>query len=221
MYGKEIQQLLRDLAWVDDVTYYHSLRVGYLMSAFADTPSGKQMTKQAWVTRNEWVAAGLLHDIGKMRWPREILFSTEQLSDMDNEKLLEFWRCEIEHPLESERAILDFYQRTGNRFWERIAKGLAAHHENYSGGGYPYKLKGKAIPLLARGIRIFDRYMTMTEVKRYRVQVRDKESALKEIRGLLGYEFDPYWGEPIIEFLSQVQLPSNLDEWLTEELKNF
>lgn len=221
MYDKEIQQLLRDLAWVDDVTYYHSLRVAYLMSCFADTSSGKLMIKQAWVTRNEWVAAGLLHDIGKMRWPREILFATEQLNDMESEKLLEFWRYEIEHPLASERVILDFYKLTGNRFWERIAKGVAAHHENYSGGGYPYKLKGKDIPLLARGLRIFDRYTTMTEVKRYRVQTQDQDSALKEIRGLMGYEFDPYWGEPILEFLPQIKSIPNLDDWLIEELKKF
>lgn len=219
MYGKEIQQLLNDLAWVDDVTYYHSLRVAYLMSGFADTLEGKLLIKQAWVTRNEWVAAGLLHDIGKMRWPREILFSTEQLNAMESEKLLEFWHCEIEHPLESEKVILDFYQRTGNRFWERIAKGVAAHHENHSGGGYPYKLKGTDIPLLARGLRIFDRYTTMTEVKRYRLETQESESALKEIRGLLGYEFDPYWGERILDFLPQVHSLPNLDTWLTEELK--
>ncbi|HVJ48170.1 HD-GYP domain-containing protein [Desulfitobacterium sp.] len=221
MYGKEIEQLLRDLAWIDDVTYYHCLKVTYLMSCFADTPSGKLLIKQAWVTRNEWVASGLLHDIGKIRWPREILFATEQLKDMENEKLLEFWRCEIEHPLASEKVILDFYHQTGNRFWERIAKGVAAHHENYLGGGYPYKLSGTDIPLLARGIRIFDRYTTLTEVKRYRMQAKDQESALKEIRGLLGYEFDPYWGERILDFLPQVELISDLDAWLTEEIRKF
>lgn len=221
MYGKEIQQLLRDLAWVDDVTYYHSLKVAYLMSRFADTPSGKLLIKQAWVTRNEWVAVGLLHDIGKMRWPREILFSTKQLKDMETEELLAFWRYIIEHPLASENVILDFYHQTGNRFWERIAKGVAAHHENYAGGGYPYKLKGTDIPLLARGLRIFDRYSTLTEVKRHRTQIKDQDSALKEIRGLLGYEFDLYWGERILEFLPQVQSIPNLDEWLIEDIKKF
>lgn len=221
MYSKEIQQLLRDLAWIDDVTYYHSLRVAYLMSCFSDTSAGKLMIKQSWVTRNEWVAAGLLHDIGKMRWPRDILLATEQLNAMDSENLMEFWRCEIEHPLASEKVILDFYKLTGNRFWERIAKGVAAHHENYSGGGYPYKLKGKDIPLLARGLRIFDRYITMTEIKRYRQQTRDQASALEEIRGLLDYEFDPYWGEQILEFLSQTQSLPNLDDWLIEELQKF
>lgn len=122
MYGKEIQQFLNDLAWVDDVTYYHSLRVAYLMSVFADTLEGKLLIKQAWVTRNEWVAAGLLHDIGKMRWPREILFSTEQLSAMESDNLLEFWRCEIEHPLESEKFILDFYQKRGTDSGKELLK---------------------------------------------------------------------------------------------------
>lgn len=221
MYGKEIRQLLNDLAWVDDVTYYHSLKVAYLMSCFADTPEGSLMIKQSWVTRNEWVAAGLLHDIGKIRWPREILFSTVQLKDMETEELLTFWRYVIEHPLASQKIILDFYKQTGNRFWERIAQGVAAHHESYSGMGFPYKLKGKDIPLLGRGIRLFDRYTSLTEVRRYRLQTQNQGEVLKEIRSLLNYEFDPYWGERVIDFLAKTGPLPNLDRWLEEEMKKF
>lgn len=221
MYGQEIQLLLKDLAWVDDVTYYHSLKVAYLMSRFAETPSGKLMIKQSWVTRNEWVAAGLLHDIGKLRWPREILFSTTLLRDMESNELSDFWRYIIEHPLASEKIILDYYKRTGNRFWERIAKGVAAHHENFAGWGYPYKLKGTEIPMLARGLQIFDYFASHTEVKRYKLQCLDSPSAIKEIQGMLGYAFDPYWGERILDFLTQDQSIPNLDNWITDEMKNF
>ncbi|WP_425807015.1 HD-GYP domain-containing protein [Desulfitobacterium sp. Sab5] len=221
MYGQEIQQLLKDLAWVDDVTYYHSLKVAFLMSRFAETLTGKLMIKQAWVTRNEWVATGLLHDIGKLRWPREVLFSTTLLKDMEIAELSDSWRYIVEHPLASEKIILEFYERTGNRFWERIAKGVAAHHENYMGGGYPYKLKGTEIPLLARGLQIFDRFAALTGVKRYRMESLESPSAIKEMQNMLGCIFDPYWGERILDFLAGVEVTPNLDDWITEEMKNF
>ncbi len=219
MYGQEIQQLLKDLAWVDDVSYYHSLKVAYLMARYAETPSGKLLIKQAWVTRNEWVTTGLLHDIGKIRWPREILFSKERLKDMETQDLQELWQHIIEHPLASEGIILDFYRQTGNRFWERIAKGVVAHHENFAGGGYPHKLKGTEIPLLARGLQIFDRFSSLTEVRRHRTYALDFASAIKELRQSLGCAFDPYWGEEILNFLPQVQSIPNLDEWLEAEMK--
>lgn len=222
MYELEIRQLLNDLAWVDDVSYYHSLRVGYLISRFVETTSGKLFLKQAWVTRNECVAAGLLHDIAKIRWPREFLFSNDRLQNMNRELLLEVWQHIIEHPLVSEGVVLDFYRQTGNRFWERIAHGIAAHHENYSGDGYPYRLKGTEIPLLARGLRVFDQYAGKMEIRRHRQKSLESENAIKEMRSALGLWYDPYWGEEILNFLENLPLPpGNLDEWLNEEMKNF
>jgi HD-GYP domain-containing protein (c-di-GMP phosphodiesterase class II) len=222
MYEQEIRQLLNDLAWVDDVSYYHSLRVGYLLSQFVETESGKLFLKQAWVTRNECVAAGLLHDISKIRWPREILFSNDRLQNMEHKLLLEVWQHIIEHPLISESIVLDFYRQTGNRFWERIAKGVAAHHENFAGDGFPKNLKGTEIPLLARGLRVFDYYAANTEVRRQGKKPSESMILIKEMRLALGVVYDPYWGEQIINFLEQLSsLPGNLDEWLDQEMKHF
>lgn len=222
MYEKEIRQLLNDLAWVDDVSYYHSLRVGYLMSRFTETTAGKLFLKQAWATRNESIAAGLLHDISKVSWPRDVLFSSVKLMEMDRKLLLEHWKHSIEHPLVSEGVVLELYQQTGNRFWERIAKGVAAHHENYIGDGFPYKLKGAEIPLLARGLRLFDNYTSNLEVRRHRQEQLDPKMAIKEMRAALGLRFDPYWGVEILNFLENMPSPpGNLDEWLNEEMKNF
>lgn len=222
MYEQEIRQLLNDLAWVDDVSYYHSLRVSFLMSRFTETPSGKLFLKQAWVTRKEFVATGLLHDIAKIRWPREILFSSVRLGQMERKLLLELWKHIIVHPLISEEIVLEFYQQTGNRFWERIAKGVAAHHENYAGDGFPYKLKGAEIPLLARGLRLFDNYVFNMEVHRNRQQQLEAKVSIKEMRAALGVYFDPYWGEEILNFLENMSTPpGDLDEWLKEEMKNF
>ncbi|MEL1134251.1 HD domain-containing phosphohydrolase [Desulfitobacterium sp. THU1] len=222
MYGKEIRLLLQDLAWVDDISYYHSLRVGYLMSCFAEVEVGKQFVKQAWVTRNEFVATGFLHDIGKLRWPADVLLEGGKFEDLNREMLLKVWNFMIEHPLGSADIVLDYYKKTGNRFWERIAKGVISHHEEYSGGGYPYKLKGTGIPLLARGLRVFDNYARGIEVRRHRKTPQNPNLVIKEMRLALGSVYDPFWGEKILDFLETIpSIPSNLDEWYVEEIKVF
>lgn len=221
MYRKEIGQLLNDLAWLDDVSYYHSLRTGYYMSLFAEVEVGKQFIKQAWVTRNEFVATGLLHDIVKVRWPREILMASERLQDLERDRVLLTWSYIIEHPLGSEEIIMDYYKKTGNRFWERIAQGVAAHHENYAGDGYPLRLKGSEIPLLARGLRIFDYFAASTEVRRHSKHPQNLQDVITYMRKCLGTHYEPYWGEKIIDFLAGAEPPRNLDHWLEGELKNF
>lgn len=217
MYRKEIRQLLTQLAWADDVSYYHSLRVGYYLSKFAETEDGKKFVKQAWVTRNECVASGLLHDIGKVGWPREILLSAQLLKDMDAKTLAEFWYYQIDHPLAAQRRILEFYQHTGNRFWERIAQGVAAHHEDFEGGGYPLGLTGHEIPLLARGLRTVDSFVGMTEKRRHRDPFKADEIGRK-LRSGIGCLFDPFWGVAILRFLEQAEPCPDLDVWLEAEL---
>lgn len=221
MYETEIRQLLFQLAWTDDVSYYHSLRVGKLMALFAETEDGQKFVKQAWVTRNEFVAAGLLHEIGKITWPRELLMSTQRPNEMDLETLREFWYQRIRHPLVSESMLMEYYKSTGNRFWLRIAYGVAAHHENYGGGGYPYDLKGTEIPLLARGLRLIDSFAAMTEVRRYR-KTFSPDGAVKEMGSCLGCRYDPFWGKIVLDFLKKEHSLDDLDDWLDEELtKNF
>lgn len=217
MYTQEIRQLLMKLALTDDVTYYHCLRVGYYLSKFAETENGKKFVKQAWVTRKECVAAGLLHEIGKINWPRELLLSTEPLKEMKEKDALELWAFRIRHPIDSQKIILEYYQKTGNRFWQRIAQGVIAHHENFNGGGYPYRLSGAEIPLLSRGLSLIDNYSAMTEKRRHREPYKPEET-LRHLRVNLGYKYDPFWGEQILEFLEGVLPCSNLDNWLDQEL---
>lgn len=220
MYQEEIRQLLLKLALTDDVTYYHSLRVGCYLSEFAATADGKKFIKQAWVTRNECIATGLLHEIGKISWPREVLLSAEQLQEMKEETLTELWAWRIRHPLDSYEMIMENYRKTGNRFWERIAQGVVSHHENYYGGGYPRGSEGQMIPLLGRGIRIFDSFVAMTDKKRY-CEPMKTESALKKLAERVGCLYDPFWSGPILTFLKRARPCTDLDHWLEEELLNF
>lgn len=222
VYENEIRQLVQQIALTDDVTYYHSLHVACLLARFTETAAGQKFLKQAWVTQTECITAGLLHEIGKVSWPRDYLLSSDRLAQMDPETLTKFWTFRIQHPLVSESMILEFYAQTGNRFWERIARGVLAHHENFDGSGYPYGLKGTEIPLLGRGLRVVDSYAAMTEYRRYRDNF-GHEKALKDMRRFLGCRFDAYWGAEILSFLEGIhgenaQPCANLDQWLEEFL---
>ncbi|MFZ3102295.1 MAG: HD domain-containing phosphohydrolase [Desulfitobacteriaceae bacterium] len=199
------------------MTYYHSLQMGYLLDEFTKTVSGKKFVKQSWVTRNECVNASLLLEIGKTSWPRELLFSNQTLKYMPMKILTNFWVHKIGHPLIAESTILDYFKNTGNRYWERIAKGIAAHHEDFDGGGYPFGLRGSEIPLLARGLRLFDSYTAMIEVRRYRDKIESAQ-VIKELRGSLGCRYDPFWGEQILSFLKVVKPCVNIDNWLEQYL---
>ncbi len=218
MYEQEIAELLQRLAMCDDVTYYHGLRLGYLLEQFTQTAGGRKFLKQAWVTQRECISAGLLHEIGKVDWPRDLLFSADRQADMDPDTVVRLWTNKIQHPLLAQEILMGYYQSTGNRFWERIAKGVVSHHENYDGSGYPYGLRGTEIPLLARGLRVFDSYLGMVEFRRFR-QPRDHGTAINQMAGFLGTRFDPYWGRQILEFLEGIGPVPDLDDWVTVFLK--
>ncbi len=218
MYGAIIAQILYELALVDDTTYYHSLRVGYLMDAFAADEEGQKCLKQVWVTRDEFVVAGLLHDIGKTTWPRDILLSNKLIKDMDDESMLKAAKYRLEHPIVSKQILMNYYQSTGNRFWQRIATGVGAHHEDYDGRGYPRRLKGSDIPLLGRVLNVFSDFEARTMMRRYR-NAQSKEQALAEMEKLLGQIYDPYWGVVVLNFLRKEEGKPDLDVWFQKEIK--
>ncbi len=73
--------------------------------------------------------------------------------------------------------------------WD-VANIVLAHQERFDGTGYPYRLKGEAIPLTARMLHLCDAWVAMTLAKPYR-QARSKEEALQEIERGAGTQFDP------------------------------
>ena len=76
------------------------------------------------------------------------------------------------------------------RFLEEELPVIRHHHENFDGKGYPSGLRGAAIPLAARIIRIADAFDAMTTNRAYRKKTT-VNAALDEIRRCSGTEFDP------------------------------
>ncbi len=121
--------------------------------------------------------ASLLHDVGKVAVPDEILAKPSGLNSTE-------WRTIVQHP------------RIGQVILEQAASFKDAipiilhHHERYSGHGYPFGLRSNDIPLGARIVAIADAYNAMTHDRPYRRAV-SHDAAIKELRRHAGTQFDP------------------------------
>jgi HD-GYP domain-containing protein (c-di-GMP phosphodiesterase class II) len=121
--------------------------------------------------------ASLLHDLGKLAIPDEILSKPGELDEPE-------WRVVAEHPkigqvvLEQAGALRD------------AATIVLHHHEWYDGRGYPHGLRGQEIPVGARIVAVADAYEAMIAGRPYRNAVTH-EAALAELQRHAGIQFDP------------------------------
>ena len=121
--------------------------------------------------------AALLHDVGKVAIPQDILEKPSALTSAE-------WRAVVQHPrigqviLEQAAALRD------------AVPIILHHHERFSGHGYPFGLRGSDIPLGARIVAIADAYDAMTHDRPYK-RAMDHESAVRELRRHAGTQFDP------------------------------
>ena len=122
-------------------------------------------------------AAALLHDIGKIRVPDNILLKPGPLSDSE-------WIAIREHP-KFGATILKPIKSLGS-----CLPVIQHHHEHFDGKGYPAGLRGKDIPVEARILAIADAYDAMTSPRPYRSKLHPQE-ALDEITRCAGSYFDP------------------------------
>lgn len=121
--------------------------------------------------------AARLHDIGKVMISGDILEKEGKLTDKETSQIRK--HSEIGYQLLKE---VDDYKH--------LAHIVLSHHEWYNGSGYPRKLQGEEIPLLARIIGIADAFETMTGIRAYKSSIT-KEEAVKELKACTGSQFDP------------------------------
>src|SRR5438105_538624 len=165
--------LLGDVVEADDAyTGSHSRDVVDLVVAVADelalTPEERR--------RAEFAA--LLHDVGKVRIPSEIINKPGPLTA-------------------EERAVVETHTIEGERMLEQVG-GLLAEvgrivrscHERWDGAGYPDGLAGEEIPLVARVVCCCDAFSAMTTDRPYRA-ARTAAEAVAELRACSGTQFDP------------------------------
>jgi HD-GYP domain-containing protein (c-di-GMP phosphodiesterase class II) len=128
--------------------------------------------------RRDLEFAALLHDVGKVRVPNEIINKPGPLTD-DERKVME------RHTVEGEQLLL----RVGGLLGE-IGRVVRSCHERWDGEGYPDGTAGERIPLLARIVSCCDAYNAMTSDRSYR-KALPAEQAQTELRACSGTQFDP------------------------------
>ncbi len=134
--------------------------------------------------------AALLHDVGKIAVPEQILLKPGKLTAAE-------WAIFKQHPVRSAQIVGEVGQLA------EVATIVRHHHERIDGQGYPDGLSGEAIPFLSRLIAIADAYEAMTSDRSYRRAFK-RGQARDELRADLGTHFDPMLGEV---FLSLDNLP--------------
>lgn len=144
-----IFEMLHGIRDYDDMTFVHSLNVSLICSIFA-----------IWLKLSKEEArilalAGLLHDIGKMLVPREILAKPHKLTDYE-------YKIIKTHTIKGYQLLREYPLDI------RVKYAALMHHERCDGSGYPNGFKANQIDDFAKIVGIADVYDAMTSNRRYR-----------------------------------------------------
>ena len=157
----------------DDYTYLHSVAVCALMIAL-----GKQINYQG--DYHELGMAGLLHDVGKMASPDDILNKEGKLTD-------EEFKVIQDHP----RKGWEILKASGDNISDIALDVCLHHHERVDGNGYPDKLSGDDLSLEARMGAVCDVYDAITSDRCYK-KGWDPAESLKKMASWKDGHFDEY-----------------------------
>jgi HD-GYP domain-containing protein (c-di-GMP phosphodiesterase class II) len=181
--------LLTDVVEFDDAyTADHSRSVVDLVHAVSDRLGIEGARRQ------ELEFAALLHDVGKIAIPKEILNKPSALTSQEFELMKT-------HTIEGQ-FMLD---RVGGLL-ARVGEIVRSCHERWDGGGYPDGLSGEAIPMEARIVFACDAYNAMTTDRPYRA-AKSISYALDELARGAGTQFDPGVVSVLMEVVSQGEPP--------------
>ena len=122
------------------------------------------------------VHGAVLHDVGKLAVPEEILHKPGPLDDAE-------WEIMRRHTIEGEQFL------AGIPALANVARLVRSSHERWDGGGYPDGLAGEDVPLGARIISVCDAYDAMVTDRPYR-RGQGRAAALDELRRCAGSHFD-------------------------------
>jgi PAS domain S-box-containing protein len=171
-YDATIEGWSRALELRDNETEGHTQRVAVLTVKLARL-FGLSDTE---LVRVRWGA--LLHDIGTMGIPDNILLKKETLTDAE-------WLVMKKHP------VLAYEMLSPIRYLRPALDIPYAHHEKWDGSGYPLGLKGEQIPLVARIFAVVDVWDALRSDRVYRASW-SVAKVRKHLRSLSGTHFDPH-----------------------------
>ncbi|MEO6908780.1 MAG: diguanylate cyclase [Abditibacteriaceae bacterium] len=142
--------------------------------------------------------SGLLHDVGKIAVPDDILRHPGKLSHAD-------WEIMKGHPSFGALIVKDLPHL------EEVITGIRFHHERWDGRGYPEGLTGANIPIMGRLLAVPDTYSALTTNRPYR-KGHTPHEALLEIKRSILTQFDPLIAKTFLELMKRELKIDDLDE---------
>lgn len=139
----------------------------------------------------------LLHDIGKISIPKEILHKAGKLAEDE-------WKIMQSH-VEAGYNIAN-----SNSELKQVAREIRYHHERWDGKGYPDGLSKESIPILSRVIAIVDSFDAMVNDRPYR-KAMPVTKALEELKRCAGTQFDPAITSEFVRYIGE-EYSINLSE---------
>ena len=182
IHSEMLTSLIRALRECDSDTEHHVRRTQSM---------GAELGKRIGLTdiqQSNLSLLCLLHDIGKIGIPLEILNKPGKLSE-------EEWKLLQSHTKKGYEIASSSQELKG------IAEDILHHHERWDGNGYPDGLSRESIPLLSRVIAVVDAYDAMTNDRPYR-PAKSVPEAAAELKRCAGGQFDPFI---VSEFLGMLK----------------
>lgn len=158
MYNETVAALVSAIEINDPYTEGHGRRVSHYAKNLAE------MLNLPQDVLTDIETAGLLHDIGKLGIPKEILNKPGKLTDSELNIIKE-------HPGKTWRILKEVSGL------ERVCEYAYCHHECYDGSGYPRGLKGREIPYPGQILAVADAFDAMTSARAYRNAMSVREAA--------------------------------------------
>lgn len=180
---RDIEQMLKLFLYKDNDTFKHSKRV------FRYAIDVAELLGLDGLERRNFVLGALIHDIGKLEIPWNILNKNGKLTP-------EEWETVKQHVIYGKQiAQVNFKLK-------ELIPYIELHHERFDGGGYPHGFKGNQIPRLCRMLTIIDSFDAMTTERPYQ-KTKTFEEGIEELRRCAGGQFDPELTELFIAYIEQ------------------
>nr|WP_060787906.1 diguanylate cyclase [Geobacillus zalihae] len=183
-----LEQQVKFFLSKDVYTYRHSKRVFKYALEF-----GSRLDELTVHERQTLALGAIIHDIGKIEVPRDILNKSGKLEKHE-------WEIIQKHVAWGREIV------AAEKRFDELLPLVELHHERYDGKGYPYGLKGEEIPKLARILCIIDSFDAMTTERPYQ-PTKTLEEALEEIERCAGTQFDPVYAAKFVAFVREHYLP--------------
>lgn len=179
MFMGTIHALTASLDAKDPYTHGHSERVSHL---------GVELAKAIGLEEHKIEQirlSGLLHDVGKIGVPEEVLTKTGRLTDSEFELIKQ-------HPQIGYNILKGIPPLAG------VLPGVLYHHERFDGAGYPEGLRGDQIPVMGRILCVADSFDAMSSTRSYREAIC-RQKVLEELANNAGTQFDTYMVEKFLQ----------------------